>query len=79
MAYRPNRNGMNGASVGYDNQSMFMEQQNDALADDLATKVGHLKRVTIDIGNEVCFYGNLTLHNNVYGVVFKLSYLGPRT
>jgi hypothetical protein len=32
MAYRPSRTGVNGSTGGYDNQSMFMEQQNDALA-----------------------------------------------
>lgn len=54
MAYRPNRNGSNGpGNGGYDNQSMFLEQQNDTLADDLASKVNHLKRVTIAIGDEV--------------------------
>lgn len=55
MAYRANRNGSSGPSTlgGYDNQSMFLEQQNDALAEDLASKVNHLKRVTIAIGDEV--------------------------
>jgi len=52
MAYRPNRNGSNGPPA-YDNQSMFLENQNDTLADDLASKVNHLKRVTIAIGDEV--------------------------
>lgn len=52
MAYRSNRNGAN-ANGAYDNQSMFLEQQNDALADDLASKVDRLKRVTIAIGDEV--------------------------
>lgn len=32
---------------------MFLEQQNDTQADELAEKARHLKRVTIAIGDEV--------------------------
>ncbi|KAI6228941.1 BET1-like protein [Aphelenchoides fujianensis] len=55
MAYRSNRNGVNPSPPsggGYDNHT-FLEQQNDSLADDLSSKVNHLKRVTIAIGDDV--------------------------
>lgn len=72
MAYRPNRNGANGA---YDNQSMFLEQQNDSLADDLASKVSQLKRVTIAIGDEVRDQNNL-LNQMDTGFDFSRTMLG---
>ncbi|KAI6189765.1 BET1-like protein [Aphelenchoides bicaudatus] len=76
MAYRPSRNGNNGTGA-YDNQSMFMEQQNDALADDLATKVSHLKRVTIAIGDEASVRDQNNLINQMdSGFGFSQALLG---
>ncbi|KAI6186704.1 BET1-like protein [Aphelenchoides besseyi] len=53
MSYRSNRNGSTPTPNGYDNQSNFLEQQNDNLADELSNKVNQLKRVTIAIGDDV--------------------------
>ncbi|CAJ0933722.1 unnamed protein product, partial [Mesorhabditis belari] len=50
MAYRGNMRGSpnNGPHFG-----QILEQQNDNKVDDLATKVSALKRITLDIGEEV--------------------------
>uniref|UniRef100_A0AC34Q644 t-SNARE coiled-coil homology domain-containing protein n=1 Tax=Panagrolaimus sp. JU765 TaxID=591449 RepID=A0AC34Q644_9BILA len=48
MAYRSSR-GANGG--GYEANS-YLEQQNDVMLDNLRDKIGNLKRVTIDIGEE---------------------------
>jgi uncharacterized protein YoxC len=77
MAYRANRNGSSGPPVAgsYDNQSMFLEQQNDALADDLASKVNHLKRVTIAIGDEVRSQNSLIDQVRYFNTFFNLCFI----
>ena len=56
MAYRPNRGGAAYGGASYD---QYMESENDALVNGLASKVSELKQLSIAIGSDVREQNNM--------------------